>query len=179
MELFRILVPATDENFDEAAYLAANRDVADAVAAGVVASGRVHFDAFGRADLWLYAILAGLLFRAPGTWLGFWTINHTGVQTYLATWARSFKEAQTYMGFLIMVPVLPGMLSALYPVSSKPWMYPVPLLGQHMLAADVLGGKPAPAWAFLVSGLAALAVAMLTMRLTTRMLQRERIIFSR
>jgi hypothetical protein len=23
------------------------------------------------------------LFRAPGTWLGFWTINRTGVQTYL------------------------------------------------------------------------------------------------
>jgi len=40
-------------------------------------------DAFGRIDLWLYAILAGLLFRAPGTWLGFWTINTTGVQTYL------------------------------------------------------------------------------------------------
>jgi drug/metabolite transporter (DMT)-like permease len=40
-------------------------------------------DAFGRIELWLYAILAGLLFRAPGTWLGFWTINHTGVQTYL------------------------------------------------------------------------------------------------
>jgi drug/metabolite transporter (DMT)-like permease len=40
-------------------------------------------DAFGRIELWLYAVLAGLLFRAPGTWLGFWTINHTGVQTYL------------------------------------------------------------------------------------------------
>jgi drug/metabolite transporter (DMT)-like permease len=40
-------------------------------------------DAFGRLELWLYAVLAGLLFRAPGTWLGFWTINHTGVQTYL------------------------------------------------------------------------------------------------
>ena len=23
------------------------------------------------------------MFRAPGTWLGFWTINRTGVQTYL------------------------------------------------------------------------------------------------
>jgi sodium transport system permease protein len=103
----------------------------------------------------------------------------TGVQTYLATFARSFKEAQTYMGFLIMVPVLPGMMSALYPVSSKPWMYPIPLLGQHMLAADVLGGKPAPLWAFLLAGAAALAVAMLTMRMTTAMLQRERIIFSR
>jgi hypothetical protein len=40
-------------------------------------------DAFGRLELWFYAVLAGLLFRAPGTWLGFWTINHTGVQTYL------------------------------------------------------------------------------------------------
>jgi drug/metabolite transporter (DMT)-like permease len=40
-------------------------------------------DAFGRWELWAYATLAGLLFRAPGTWLGFWTINHTGVQTYL------------------------------------------------------------------------------------------------
>ena len=40
-------------------------------------------DAFGRLELWLYAALAGVLFRAPGTWLGFWTINHTGVQTYL------------------------------------------------------------------------------------------------
>ena len=40
-------------------------------------------DAFGRIELWLWAALAGLLFRAPGTWLGFWTINQTGVQTYL------------------------------------------------------------------------------------------------
>lgn len=40
-------------------------------------------DAFGRIELWFYAILAGLLFRAPGTWLGFWTINRSGVQTYL------------------------------------------------------------------------------------------------
>jgi len=40
-------------------------------------------DAFGRIELWLYAILAGVIFRAPGTWLGFWTINHSGVQTYL------------------------------------------------------------------------------------------------
>ena len=40
-------------------------------------------DALGRPELWGYAILAGVLFRAPGTWLGFWTINHSGVQTYL------------------------------------------------------------------------------------------------
>ena len=44
-------------------------------------------DAFGRPALWLWAALAGLLFRAPGTWLGFWTIHRTGVQTYLVALA--------------------------------------------------------------------------------------------
>ena len=52
--------------------------------AGVVASPWAGAgDAFGRVELWFWAIMAGLLFRAPGTWLGFWTINRTGVQTYL------------------------------------------------------------------------------------------------
>lgn len=40
----------TDASFDEAAYLAANPDVANAVAAGVVRSGRVHFQRFGRLE---------------------------------------------------------------------------------------------------------------------------------
>jgi SAM-dependent methyltransferase len=40
----------TDENFDEAAYLAANPDVANAVAAKLLPSGRRHFELFGRSE---------------------------------------------------------------------------------------------------------------------------------
>lgn len=63
-------------------------------------------DAFGRIDLWLYAVLAGLLFRAPGTWLGFWTINTTGVQTYLIAltampfFAIALEAAAAHLGWL-------------------------------------------------------------------------------
>jgi sodium transport system permease protein len=103
----------------------------------------------------------------------------TGIQTYLATFARSFKEAQTYMGFLILLPMMPGMLSSVYPISTKAWMYPIPLLSQHVLAADVLGGKHTPIWGFAVAAVAALATALVLLHLTTRMLHRERIIFSR
>lgn len=39
---------ATDQNFDEKAYLQANRDVADAVRKGTLKSGRSHFEAFGK-----------------------------------------------------------------------------------------------------------------------------------
>ena len=63
-------------------------------------------DAFGRIELWFYAVLAGLLFRAPGTWLGFWTINTTGVQTYLIAltampfFAIALEAVAAHLGWL-------------------------------------------------------------------------------
>ncbi len=103
----------------------------------------------------------------------------TGLQTYLATFARSFKEAQSYMGILIMLPMIPGMLTTVYPITSQPWMYPIPLLGQHVLATDVLGGKPTPFWAFLSPAAPPCSSPIALVHLTTLLLQREKIIFSR
>jgi sodium transport system permease protein len=103
----------------------------------------------------------------------------TAIQTYLSTFARSFKEAQTYMGYLIMVPTLPGLLSSVYPLSSHPWMYPIPVLGQHLLATDVLGGKvPAPVM-FALAATTVLAAAIVLVALTTRMLRNERVVLGR
>ena len=103
----------------------------------------------------------------------------TGIQTYLSTFARSFKEAQSYMGFLMMVPMLPGMMATLYPLTNKPWMYPVPILGQHVLLADVIGGRaPAMMWFAVAAGAALLGAAVLVW-LTRALFERERIIFSR
>jgi sodium transport system permease protein len=103
----------------------------------------------------------------------------SAIQTYLATFARSFKEAQSYMGYLIMVPTLPGVLSTVYPITSQPWMYPIPIVGQHLLATDVMGGKTPSPVAFVLAAAAAVVTAVLLVRLTTRLLQRERIIFGR
>jgi sodium transport system permease protein len=103
----------------------------------------------------------------------------TAIQTYLSTFARSFKEAQTYMGYLIMVPTLPGLLSSVYPITSQPWMYPVPILGQHLLAGDVLGGKAPSPLMFALAALSATATAAILVHLTTRMLTKEKIVFGR
>jgi sodium transport system permease protein len=103
----------------------------------------------------------------------------SSVQTYLATFAKSFKEAQSYMGLLIVIPMLPGFLATLYPMSGKPWMYPIPIIAQQVLAGDVVAAKPTPWWAFVVAGASALILAFGLMLLTTRLLQRERIIFTR
>ena len=101
----------------------------------------------------------------------------TAVQSYLATFARSFKEAQSYMGFLIMVPMLPGLLSAVYPIASQPWMYLVPVWGQHVLLSDVLGGKAPGATMFGAAAVTTVVAALALVRLMTSLLRRERIIF--
>ena len=103
----------------------------------------------------------------------------SGVQTYLATFAKSFKEAQSYMGLLIIIPMMPGILASLYPISGQPWMYPIPILAQQVLSADVVAGKPTPWWAFAVAAGSALVLSVGLLILTTRLLQRERIIFTR
>ena len=103
----------------------------------------------------------------------------TGIQTYLSTFARSFKEAQSYMGFLMMVPMLPGMMATLYPLTNKPWMYPIPILGQHVLLADVIGGRPPRIVWFVAAAAAALTGAAMLVWLTRALFERERIIFSR
>ncbi len=61
-------VPATADNFDEAAYLRANPDVAAAVNGGKLTSGREHFDRHGHAEgrqLALEAPFSSYDIRAP------------------------------------------------------------------------------------------------------------------
>jgi len=50
MARYELDLEARDDNFDEEGYLLANRDVAEAVSAGRLASGRQHFDLYGRKE---------------------------------------------------------------------------------------------------------------------------------
>ncbi len=101
------------------------------------------------------------------------------IQTYASTFARSFKEAQSYMGMLVLLPMVPGMLNTLYPLSDMPWLQPVPIIGQQVLLTQVLGGRPVALVAFTASAATTVLVALVLLRMTTRLFERERIIFSR
>lgn len=96
-----------------------------------------------------------------------------------STFARSFKEAQTYLGMLMLVPMLPGLVSTMYPLAGRPWLAPVPVLGQYALAADVLGGNPPGAMYYLLSAVSVTVVAVLLVAITAQLLRREAIVFGR
>ncbi|TWT15385.1 hypothetical protein [Reyranella sp. CPCC 100927] len=40
-------------------------------------------NAFGNPTLWLWGVVAGLVFRGPGQWLTFYALRHAGTQAYL------------------------------------------------------------------------------------------------
>jgi sodium transport system permease protein len=101
------------------------------------------------------------------------------LQGAVATLARSFKEAQTYMGVLILGPMLPGVMSALYPLGNAPWTYAVPMLGPYVLLTDVLGGRIPEATAFLTSAATCLVASAILIRVTTGLFRNEQIIFGR
>jgi sodium transport system permease protein len=103
----------------------------------------------------------------------------SAVVAFASIFARSFKEAQGYIGMIILLPMLPGLLSTLYPMSNRPWLAPIPVFGQYALAADILGGKtPAVAY-YVLAGLSVLACAAVLITFSARMLKREAIIFGR
>ncbi|HJQ55819.1 MAG TPA: hypothetical protein VJ890_02860 [Vineibacter sp.] len=78
--------------------------------AGLVGLARSPWDgggnAFGNPMLWLWGIGAGLLFRAPGQWLTFYTLRHAGTQAYLIAltlmpaFAIAFELAAGRMGWI-------------------------------------------------------------------------------
>jgi sodium transport system permease protein len=103
----------------------------------------------------------------------------SAVVMFASTFARSFKEAQGYIGVLILLPMVPGLISTLYPLSNRPWLAPIPIVGQYALAADVLGGKPPAAAFYVLAGVTTLACALALLSLIARLLKREAIIFGR
>jgi sodium transport system permease protein len=101
------------------------------------------------------------------------------IQMYVATFAKSFKEAQSYLSFLMMAQMVPGMMATMNIMSTKAWMYYVPWIGQQTLLSDVLGNKPISPVVFLIVAVINLTVAVAVLRGTSGLLHREKIIFGR
>lgn len=103
----------------------------------------------------------------------------SSVQMLVATYARSFKEAQTYLSLMTFIPMVPGMLLAFAPIEAKFGMTLVPVLGQHLLIDGVITGE---SWGVLEWALSIVGIAVPTAVCLwgcTRLLVRERIVFGR
>jgi sodium transport system permease protein len=140
----------------------------------VVALDRVPLEDLGlRARIGAAEIVGLLVVTLP------LTLFAAGLQMLVATFARTFKEAQTYISLLFVVPMMPATFIGIYPIQSRAWMMFVPTLGQTFLVNDLMRGEwPSPAFMARAAAGAA-AAAALCIGITVRMLGNERIVFGR
>ncbi|WMJ70935.1 ABC transporter permease [Stenotrophomonas sp. 24(2023)] len=62
----------------------------------------------------------------------------TSLLTYLSASAKSMKEAQSHMTWLVLLPMLPGYALMAYPLKSEIWQYAIPFLAQNQMLLKVI-----------------------------------------
>ncbi|MEO6952471.1 MAG: ABC transporter permease [Polyangia bacterium] len=63
------------------------------------------------------------------------------VQTLVSAFAKSFREAQTYLSLLLLVPSVPSVLLSIAPMTPKLWMFAVPLVSQQFAITRFVRGE--------------------------------------
>lgn len=106
-------------------------------------------------DVSFLAIGKMLLVLLPMLFIG------TSLLTYLAASAKSMKEAQSHMTWLMLLPMLPVIVLAVNPIKTQLWQFAVPFLAQNQLLLKVIRAEPidAQTWGIYLAagfGLAAL-----------------------
>jgi sodium transport system permease protein len=101
-----------------------------------------------------------------------------GLQTMVAAFAKSYREAQTWLGLLTFVPAIPTMLLTVIPFKPQLWMYAVPLMGQQIALTRFLRGEVVNAQALVLCFFCTTAAALLVYFVTARIYRSERLAIS-
>ena len=95
------------------------------------------------------------------------------LMTFVASFTRSYREAQTYLTSVLLVPTLPIAFASIYSLKTQGPLMLIPSLSQHLLMTSVLKDEAVAVRDVWVSAAASLALAVLLMVLTARHWRRE------
>jgi len=114
---------------------------------------------------WIFLICLPLVFLA------------SAIQILVASFARTTKEAGTYLPFIALIPALPGIALAFYPVKATMWLMLIPTFGQQLLINQMMRLEPISAWHVIASVLATILIAAVFTWFAIILYKRERILF--
>ena len=128
--------------------------------------GRLDMEANFGAGIVLHAFLVMIPFVLFGA----------ALLTVVASFTRSYKEAQTWLSLVLVVPTLPIAVASLYGLKPAAWMMLVPSLSQHLVITELIKGSPVPVSFFLLSVGSTLALGLALAWLAARLYRREAIL---
>jgi sodium transport system permease protein len=95
------------------------------------------------------------------------------LMTIVAAFTRSYREAQTYLGLVLIVPTLPLVFAGMLGLRPTAALMAVPSLSQHFLITSLLRDEPLSAVYFAVSVAVTLASGAVLMLIAGRLYDRE------
>lgn len=99
------------------------------------------------------------------------------LQVIVATVSRSYKETQTYLGLLPLIPSLPGMMLVFVPLKAHAWMMSIPTFGQILLIGAMIRGEPVDPSHLAISVVSTSLLALLLLWVAARLYERDQLLF--
>ncbi len=98
------------------------------------------------------------------------------LMTLVASFTRSYREAQSWLTALLLIPTVPIMFAALYQVPARLGLMWIPSLSQHLLISSLLKAESLVPASVLVSAASTLAFGALLAFIAARCYRREQIL---
>jgi sodium transport system permease protein len=98
------------------------------------------------------------------------------IQTLIASFTKTTKEAGTYLPFVGLIPSLPGLALAFLPVKPDLWTMLIPTFGQQILINQFLRFEPISVTNIVVSSALTLLLSTVITWIAIKLYQGERII---
>ncbi len=138
------------------------------IAAFVVALGFLPLQKLGMTpNFGPLAAVAAFFLLAPFMLVG------ASLMTLVASFTKSYKEAQTWVSAVLFAPTLPIMIVSILQVRPKFEFMFIPSLSQHLLLVDMIKNEPVVPVNIAVSVFTTLAIGVILMAISARLYRRE------
>lgn len=98
------------------------------------------------------------------------------IQTLIASFTKTTKEAGTYLPFIGLIPSLPGLALAFLPVKPHLWTMLIPTFGQQILINQFLRAEPILGMNIFISALLTILLSVAVTFIAVKLYEGERII---
>ncbi|HSN16708.1 MAG TPA: ABC transporter permease [Gammaproteobacteria bacterium] len=99
-----------------------------------------------------------------------------GLLSVVASFTKSYKEAQTWLSFIMLVPMIPVLGMVMFPMEPAWWMMLLPSMSQDVLITELIKGEPLDALFVALSVCSTLVIGGALTALAVRLYKREQIL---
>lgn len=98
------------------------------------------------------------------------------IQTLIASFTKTAKEAGTYLPFVGLIPSLPGIALAFLPVKPDLWTMLIPTFGQQILINQFLRSEPISGSNIIISAALTIVLSVVITYIAIKLYESERIV---